>query len=70
MQTKNRARPMAARFNNNSQGSTAVNTGTVITYGTKLLDADWLRRRAFFLNHEGTFGKQESMIMAPETHKG
>ena len=33
-----------------------------ITYGAKLLNADWLRRRAFFLNHEGTFGKQEGMI--------
>ena len=27
----------------------------VITYGAKLLNADWLRQRAFFLNHEGTF---------------
>ena len=26
-----------------------------ITYGAKLLNADWLRQRAFFLNHEGTF---------------
>ena len=25
-----------------------------ITYGAKLLNADLLRRRAFFLNHEGT----------------
>ena len=34
----------------------------MITYGAKLLNADWLRRRAFFLNHEGTFGNQEGMI--------
>ena len=27
----------------------------LITYGAKLLNADWLRQRAFFLNHEGTF---------------
>ena len=32
-----------------------------ITYRAKLLNADWLRQRAFFLNHdlEGTFGNQE-----------
>ena len=32
-----------------------------ITYRTKLLNVDWLRQRAFFLNHdlEGTFGNQE-----------
>ena len=35
---------------------------SVITYGAKLLNADWLRQRAFFLNHEGTFGNQEGMI--------
>ena len=34
----------------------------LITYGAKLLNADWLRQRAFFLNHEGTFGNQEGMI--------
>ena len=28
----------------------------------KLLNADWLRQRAFFLNQEGTFGNQEGMI--------
>ena len=33
-----------------------------ITYGAKSLKADWLRQRAFFLNHEGTFGNQEDMI--------
>ena len=33
-----------------------------ITYGAKLLNANWLRRRAFFLNQEGTFGNQEGMI--------
>ena len=33
-----------------------------ITYGGKLLSADWLRHRAFFLNHEGTFDNQEGMI--------
>ena len=32
------------------------------TWGAKLLNADWLRQRAYFLNHEGTFGNQESMI--------
>ena len=26
----------------------------LITYRAKLLSADWLRQRAFFLNHEGT----------------
>ena len=35
---------------------------TLITYGVKLLNADWLRQRAFSLNHEGTFGNQEGMI--------
>ena len=34
----------------------------LITYGAKLLSADWLRQRAFFVNHEGTFGNQEGMI--------
>ena len=34
----------------------------LITCGAKLLNADWLRKRAFFLNHEGTFGNQEGMI--------
>ena len=34
----------------------------LITYGAKLLNADWLRQRAFFLNHQGTFGNQEGMI--------
>ena len=33
-----------------------------ITYGAKLLNADWLRQRSFFLNHEGTFDNQEGMI--------
>ena len=33
-----------------------------ITCRTKLLNADWLRQRAFFLNQEGTFGNQEGMI--------
>ena len=33
-----------------------------ITYRAKLLSADWLRQRAFFLHHEGTFGNQEGMI--------
>ena len=35
---------------------------TLITYGAKLPNADWLRQMAFFLNHEGTFGNQEGMI--------
>ena len=43
---------------------------TVITYRAKLLNADWLRQRAVFLNHdlendlEGTFGikSREGMI--------
>ncbi len=35
---------------------------TVITYGAKLLNADWQSQRAFSLNHEGTFGYQEDMI--------
>ena len=34
----------------------------IITYRAKLLNPDWLRQRAFFLNHEGTFGNQEGMI--------
>ena len=33
-----------------------------ITCRAKLLNADWLRQRAFFLNQEGTFGDQEGMI--------
>ena len=28
----------------------------------QLLNADWLRQKAFFLNQEGTFGNQEGMI--------
>ena len=32
-----------------------VSLRVFITYGAKLLNADWLRQRAFFLNHEGTF---------------
>ena len=35
---------------------------TFITCRAKLLNADWLRQRAFFLNQEGTFGNQEGMI--------
>ena len=35
---------------------------SLITYGAKLPSADWLRQRAFSLNHEGTFGDQEGMI--------
>ena len=35
---------------------------TFITYWAKLLSADWLRQRAFFLNQEGSFGNQEGMI--------
>ena len=34
----------------------------IITCRVKLLNADWLRQRAFFLNQEGTFGSQEGMI--------
>ena len=34
----------------------------LITCRAKLLNADWLRQRAFFLNQEGTFGNQEGMI--------
>ena len=30
----------------------------IITCRAKLLNADWLRQRAFFLNQEGTFGNQ------------
>ena len=33
-----------------------------ITCREKLLNAEWLRQRAFFLNQEGTFGNQEGMI--------
>ena len=33
-----------------------------ITYGAKLLSADWLRQRAFFLNQGGSFGNQEGMV--------
>ena len=33
-----------------------------MTCRAKLLNADWLRQRAFFLNQEGTFGNQEGMI--------
>ena len=36
---------------------------SVITCRAKLLNADWLRERAFFLNQEGTFGNQEGMII-------
>ena len=34
----------------------------LITCRAKLLNADWLRQRAFFLNQEGTSGNQEGMI--------
>ena len=33
-----------------------------ITCSSKLLNADWLRQRALFLNHEGTFDNQEVII--------
>ena len=33
-----------------------------ITCRAKLLNDDWLRQRAFFLNQEGTFGNEEGMI--------
>ena len=33
-----------------------------ITCRAKLLNADWLRQRAFLLNQEGTFGNQDGMI--------
>ena len=33
----------------------------IITYGGKLVSADWLRQMAFFLNYEGTFGNQEGI---------
>ena len=38
-----------------------VSVTSFITYRAKLLTADWLRQRAFFLNHDlvGTFGNQE-----------
>ena len=45
--------------------STCMNKSMVsqlITCRAKLLNADWLRQRAFFLNQEGTFGNQEGMI--------
>ena len=32
-----------------------------ITYGARLPNADWLKQRALFLNHEGTLGNQEGM---------
>jgi len=35
---------------------------SIITYGAKLLSADWLRQRAFFLNQEDSFGNQEGMV--------
>ena len=34
----------------------------IIAYGAKFLSADWLRQRACFHNHDGTFGNQEGMI--------
>ena len=34
----------------------------LITCRAKLLNADWLRQRVFFLNQEGTFGNQEGMV--------
>ena len=39
-------------------GKFTLNLIILIAYGAKLLNADWLRQRAFFLNHEGTFGKR------------
>ena len=39
-----------------------LNVIYIITCRAKLLNADWLRQRAFFLNQEGTFGNQEGMI--------
>ena len=33
-----------------------------IKYGAILLNADWLRQRASFLNHEVTFGNQDGMM--------
>ena len=34
----------------------------ILAYGTKLLNDDWLRQKAYFLNHVGTFGNQEGMF--------
>ena len=39
-----------------------ISITTLITCRAKLLNADWLRQRAFFLNQERTFGNQEGMI--------
>ena len=36
---------------------------SIITYGVKLLNADWLRQRALFLTHEGTLGNQEGRLI-------
>ena len=33
-----------------------------LSHTGQLLNPDWRRQRAFFLNHEGTFGNQEGMI--------
>ena len=35
---------------------------SLFTCGAKLLNADWLCQRTFFLNHDSTFGNQKGMI--------
>ena len=42
--------------------SSKTSISGLIICRAKLLNADWLRQRAFFLNQEGTFGNQEGMI--------
>ena len=48
-------------FDHTSPSSEPV-LSLVITCRAKLLNADWLRQRAFFLNQGSTFGNQEGMI--------
>ena len=38
-------------------------TIVLITYRAKLLSADWLRQRAFFLNHDGTSAAMASRFV-------
>ena len=51
------------RFVNNSRHAWRLSRliKLLITYGAKLLSADWLRQRALFLNPKGTFGNQEGI---------
>ena len=50
------------RISGNGQIVQTIDINMVIIYMEILLNTDWLRKRAIFLNHEDTFGNLEGMI--------